>query len=585
MFASRFKCTACRRRLLFQSEARRYASKKSLNYLPDGPVRTRFAPSPTGHLHLGSIRTALFNYLLARRTGGQFILRIEDTDEKRTVPGAEERIIRDLRWAGLQWDEGPEVEGPYGPYKQSLRTMRYREHAEQLIASGYAYRCFCPAHELRAKAEARLKQGLSTEYDRTCIHIPAEESADRAHRGETHIVRLKDPTHQPDFRDLVFGRIRNETRKLAAPAFEDPVLLKSDGLPTYHLANVVDDHHMRITHVIRGVEWMISTRKHVTLYNAFGWTPPAFAHVGLLLDAQGNKLSKRDKAFDIGVMQAQGVLPEALDNFLALLGWSHQDGQGGGKSHNDFMTMADLERKFNLRLTKTNPVVNLDKLWFLAPKHAAARLAAGGPAAEALVDSVFIAVQNFIQDIPLDARLPITSASPEEFRAYVAAVLQVAVSRFTSAQQFAADHQYFWLLTGPAKIELAAPANVQKLLNGARSGVTEERLDPNVVRARCLWAMGDVEDAWTVENLTAALDGAIAKLGKEHNAHVPEDESKAIARLVWGYLRGWIAWGMHGPGVVETMILLGPEVTLSRMMSEVNAEWIWEGKERKEEKE
>ena len=208
-------------------------------------------------MHLGSLRTALFNYLLAKATGGQFLLRIEDTDQKRTVPGAEERICRDLEWAGLQWDEGPGVGGVHGPYRQSERTELYRKHAEDLIDSGHAYRCFCTAERLNELATARSKLGLPTDYDRTCAGIAREESRERADKGHAYIIRLKVPETYPRYEDLVYGRVGGSKGKpkiiLGEQSFEDPVLIKSDGQPTYHLANVVDDHYMKITHVVRAV--------------------------------------------------------------------------------------------------------------------------------------------------------------------------------------------------------------------------------------------------------------------------------------------------------------------------------------------
>jgi glutamyl-tRNA synthetase len=224
---------------------------------------------------------------------------------------------------------------------QSERTPLYRKHADILIQSGHAYRCFCSAERLKAVAETNAKIGLHTQYDRTCYHLPNAESDDRAAQGQKYIVRLKDPERQPYFRDIVQGNIRDgkATLRQASDSFDDPVLLKTDGLPTYHLANVVDDHLMDITHVIRGAEWIISTRKHLIMYNAFGWTPPAFGHVGLLLDRSGSKLSKREKSIDLSGMQEDGVLPEALNNFLVLLGWDKKRHQG------DLLTMDQLREQ------------------------------------------------------------------------------------------------------------------------------------------------------------------------------------------------------------------------------------------------
>jgi glutamyl-tRNA synthetase len=236
------------------------------------------------------------------------------------------------------------VGGPYGPYKQSERTGMYHEHAEILLESGRAYRCFCTAHRLSELAEQRSKLGFPTDYDRTCANIPKEESDHKAAQGEKHVVRLLVPDVYPQFVDLIYGNVGRtlKPRRRGDEAYEDPILLKTDGLPTYHLANVVDDHHMEITHVIRGTEWLPATPKHLAMYEAFGWTPPEFAHVGLLTDQEGNKLSKRNFDTDIASFRDNmGIFPEALANFVALLGWSHG-------SRSDIMTMNDLINRVSI---------------------------------------------------------------------------------------------------------------------------------------------------------------------------------------------------------------------------------------------
>jgi glutamyl-tRNA synthetase len=306
----------------------RRSPKKSNQRLPDYPARTRFAPSPTGYLHLGSLRTALFNYLLARSTGGQFLLRIEDTDRTRTIADAEKRLCDDLEWAGLSWDEGPDKGGPYGPYRQSERTAIYQKHAHDLVESGHAYRCFCSTQRLRELADFQNSTGLPVSYDRKCADIPKEESDDRASKGEGHVIRLRMPATNRPFYDLVYGKVGGAKgvagRERQDGAYDDSILLKSDQQPTYHLANVVDDHLMKITHVVRGSEWLTSTPKHMAMYDAFGWEPPQFAHVGLLVNESQAKLSKRDFDVDIASYRDKlGILPEALSNFVALLGWSH----------------------------------------------------------------------------------------------------------------------------------------------------------------------------------------------------------------------------------------------------------------------
>jgi glutamyl-tRNA synthetase len=281
-------------------------------------VRVRFAPSPTGYLHVGGARSALFNYLFARRNNGTFILRIEDTDRSRLVESAMKEIYDSLRWLGLQWDEGPEAPGAHGPYIQSERLALYKEHAEKLIGSGHAYRCFCTTERLTALREEQEKNKQSLGYDRKCRSASVQETSDLLARGVPHVVRLKIPQGRAVvFTDLIRGPIEYNSDVL-----DDLVLLKTDGFPTYHLANVVDDHAMGITHVLRGDEWIASTPRHVLLYEAFGWDPPAFAHLPVILSEDGKKLSKRKGAASVMDYKRAGYLPEALFNFLALLGWA-----------------------------------------------------------------------------------------------------------------------------------------------------------------------------------------------------------------------------------------------------------------------
>jgi glutamyl-tRNA synthetase len=280
----------------------------------------RFAPSPTGYLHVGGARTALFNYLFARHHNGTFILRIEDTDQKRFQPEALAEIFTSLKWLGLNWDEGPEAGGERGPYFQSQRTATYRCHGSQLLDENKAYRCFCSEERLTNMREeqekARMAQGSG--YDRHCRSLPSGEAAALQASGTPCVVRLKIPDDRSvTFNDMIRGPISYQSAQL-----DDLVLLKSDGFPTYHLANVVDDHLMGITHVLRGDEWIASTPKHILIYEAFGWTPPLFAHMPVILAADGGKLSKRRGAASVLDYQRNGILPQALLNFLALLGWA-----------------------------------------------------------------------------------------------------------------------------------------------------------------------------------------------------------------------------------------------------------------------
>lgn len=336
---------------------------------PKSPARTRFAPSPTGVIHLGSLRTALYNYLLAKSTGGQFILRLEDTDQTRLAPGSEENIYQSLQWAGLTWDEGPKVGGPYGPYKQSERIKIYSKYCQILLDSGKAYRCFCSKTRLDGLSHSarNLFPPSLASYDRKCTHLSKEESDERAHSlGESFVIRLKSPPRYPQFNDLLHGPIDLQTQvNPFDKRYDDPVLMKSDGFPTYHLANVVDDHLMKITHVIRGEEWLPSTPKHLTLYDAFGWKAPLFAHIPLLTSSSDKKLSKRSG--DSGVLsmaQTQKIFPEALINFVALFGWSPVR-DSVGVTISEIFSLSDLEKKFSLNgLTKGNAKVDMKKLQY-----------------------------------------------------------------------------------------------------------------------------------------------------------------------------------------------------------------------------
>ncbi len=315
-------------------------------------IRTRFAPSPTGYLHVGGLRTALFNFLFARHHGGKFILRIEDTDQTRYVEGAVEKIIDGLKWAGIEYDEGPDVGGEYGPYVQSQRTGLYRKYARQLVEQGDAYYCFCTAEKLEKMREEQTAKGLPTRYDGTCRRLSAEDVQRLLAEGQPHVIRLKMPeAGETHFTDLVRGKVTVQNELV-----DDQVLLKSDGFPTYHLANVVDDHLMGVTHVIRGEEWLLSVPKHLRLYEALGWEPPQMAHLSLLLNPDRSKLSKRQGDVAVGDYIEKGYLPQALVNFVALLGWSPGDDR-------EFFTMEELIEAFSLeRVNKSGAVFDLDKL-------------------------------------------------------------------------------------------------------------------------------------------------------------------------------------------------------------------------------
>lgn len=290
--------------------------------MTDRPVRVRIAPSPTGYFHVGSARTALFNWLFARHFGGKFIVRVEDTDRTRYNPEAVDDLMASLRWLGLDWDEGPDVGGEYGPYFQSERLDLYQHYADWLVKEDRAYHCYCSPERLDTLREEQRARKQAVGYDRHCRNLSADQRAEYAAQGITPVIRLKAPLEgQTTFHDVLYGTITFENETL-----DDLVLLKSDGFPTYHLANVVDDHLMEISHIMRGDEWLPSVPKHVLLYNAFGWEIPIYAHLPLILAPTGKgKLSKRHGGVEIRDFRKQGYLPEAMVNYLARIGWSHDD--------------------------------------------------------------------------------------------------------------------------------------------------------------------------------------------------------------------------------------------------------------------
>ena len=283
------------------------------------PPRVRIAPSPTGDPHVGTAYIALFNYVFARKHGGSFVLRIEDTDQARSTEGSEAAIFEALEWLGLNWDEGPDKGGDYGPYRQSERLELYRSEVDRLLESGEAYRCFCSRERLDGLRKQQMAEKRSIlGYDRHCRSLSAEESSKRAKAGEAFTVRMKIPDGEATtFVDGLRGEVRFDNAQL-----DDQVILKSDGFPTYHLANVVDDHHMKISHVIRGEEWINSTPKHIILYRILGWEPPKFYHLGLLRNPDGSKLSKRKNPVSVFHYRDIGYMPETVVNFLGTMGFS-----------------------------------------------------------------------------------------------------------------------------------------------------------------------------------------------------------------------------------------------------------------------
>jgi glutamyl-tRNA synthetase len=327
----------------------------------DTPARVRFAPSPTGRFHLGSARSALYDFLFARKTGGQFILRIEDTDRKRFDPNAESELIEGLHWLGIQWDEGPDVGGPSGPYRQSERLDLYHARARELVAAGHAYYCFCSVERLAQIRQAQQRSKKPPHYDGLCRRIAPDEADARAAAGEPHVVRFKTPKEGSTTAvDLLRGPITVENSTI-----DDYILLKSDGMPVYHLACMVDDHEMGITHVMRGAEWLPTFPLHVLIYQALGWSQPVWVHLSIFLNPSGKgKMSKRHAVDAKGGamsiypldMRQMGYLPEAIVNWIALMGWSYDD-------RTELFTMDELVDRFSLdKLNPSPAAVNFTKL-------------------------------------------------------------------------------------------------------------------------------------------------------------------------------------------------------------------------------
>ncbi|TAQ90252.1 hypothetical protein B7494_g1441 [Chlorociboria aeruginascens] len=493
----------------------------------------------------------------------------------RTVPDSEEKLCRDLEWAGIEWDEGPDIAGPYGPYKQSHRTKLYTQHAATLLDSGNAYRCFCSSERLRILAEHRNRLGLPPDYDRSCAHIPREESDDRAAKGESHVVRLKVPDEYPHFKDIVYGHVRQ--RKSFAPrtqiheSYEDPILLKSDGFPTYHLANVVDDHLMKITLVIRGSEWISSTPKHLAMYQAFGWQPPEFAHVGLLTNKDHQKLSKRDGALNISAYRDDlGIFPETLVNFLALHGWSHQ-------GRTDVMGMEDLIRNASLRFTRGDTIVGFDKLNFLQKRHAAryASLPQDNTLSPAH-DLMELAVSHILKQLE---KIEFQSEKAALYRAmpdvqsrkfFIYSIVLADASNYSNPAEFITRSHYFFHAPSPEKLLAEMPSlKLRNIPSGSQHEISERLIQFTDNFAE----ISDVH--WKTSNIKSWINsivdqGSLSTILRPHlvgesTEKLEELATKAWSKAVHQYLRWAISAGMPGPDGAVTMSILGREESLRRL--------------------
>ena len=561
-------------RLFSTGAPSRHAQRREAK-LPDYPVRTRFAPSPTGYLHIGGLRTALFSYLLAKRTGGKFVLRIEDTDQKRLVPDAEAKILSDLEWAGLRWDEGPGVSGPFGPYRQSERTNIYQSYAKELLDNGSAYRCFCSPQTTGGAQMAYVTSGCY----QNCSSISINEAQNRADDDkEPSTVRLRQPpdVHKRVYPDLVYGKIQRLKQSAAAPVSEDgetgigsadPILLKSDGTPTYHFANVIDDHLMQITHVIRGVEWSASTPLHYDIYSAFNWTPPQFAHVGLLVDQNQAKLSKRnqDLALDVASMRdSHGILPETLTNFLALLGWSNP-------TSNDVMDMESLINNFDLKFTRGNAMVRMEKLWFLQRKHVA-ELCTSAMKQQSLLpikDLVARIVTEVSEKYPefaetADPGLDWLEKADRKGKLtnYCTAILLADSSNYQNATQWVNRNRYFFTFD---------PSQIPEEKD---SYTTDKTVSP-VQLKECVYQLTKILDAphndfdfpWDKSDLGWILSGSTVEkeewMRKQFKRAAGEREE--LLKPMASFLREKIVMGIPGPSIYLVMALLGPDECSRRL--------------------
>ena len=403
-------------------------------------MRVRFAPSPTGLLHVGNARTALFNWLLARGRGGTLILRIEDTDVERSTRESEEGILEDLRWLGLDWDEGPDVGGPHGPYRQSERLDLYRSYASELIQHGHAYYCFCSTQQLEADRRAALEAGRPPQYSGRCRDLPPPDVAERRALGHPAVVRFRVPQGRTvTFQDLVRGTVQFETEVIG-----DPVLVRSDGHPAYNFAVVVDDALMEITHVIRGEDHISNTPRQVLLYEALRFEPPTFAHLALVLGPDHTPLSKRHGATSVAEFRDRGYLPDALVNYLALLGWS----PGGG---DEVLPAPELARRFALEdVGHSAAVFDVDKLAWVNRQY----LRAADPSRLAALAWPHFVRAGFVTDATADAQ------------AYLASIVPLASGSVDRVEQMPSRLAFLFDFD-PARA--CSHAEVQEVLNEAGS--------------------------------------------------------------------------------------------------------------------
>lgn len=475
-------------------------------------IRVRFAPSPTGYLHVGGLRTALYNYLFARKNNGKFILRIEDTDRNRYMEGAVENLIEALKWCGLEFDEGPETNGQFGPYMQSQRLDIYQEYIKELISNGNAYYCFCTPQRLETLKEEQQKLKLpQAKYDKHCLMLSKNEIKEKLENNTPFVIRLNiQPNQRIIFDDIVRGRVEFDSNNV-----DDQILIKSDGYPTYHFANVVDDHLMQISHVIRGEEWLSSTPKHVLLYDSFKWERPIFAHLPLLLNPDRSKLSKRQGDVAVEDYRAKGYLNDALVNFVALLGWNAGDDQ-------EFYYLKELIEKFSLeRVNKSGAVFDLEKLNWLNAEHLRKKTD----------EELLVLLKNEILNLPAE-RYSILNYSDE----YLLNVISAMKERVAFVKEYLSKSPYFF--EPPKEYEESA---VQKNWKPETPGHLKKLYD-----AFSLPINPTKED----------YEDALAKIAEELNV----GKGKLIHPL-----RLAVSGMSTGPGVFDIVVILGKEEVLKRI--------------------
>lgn len=478
-------------------------------------IRVRYAPSPTGYPHIGNIRTALFNWLFARHNGGKFIVRVEDTDQERLVQGAVDNILDGLEWLGIDWDEGPRAGGPYGPYFQSERLGLYRDTAEKLISEGKAYRCYCTRERLAQLREEQQRQKLSIGYDGHCRRLTPEERRDLEAEGGPSVVRFAMPTSGvTGAHDLIRDDVEWQNELL-----DDFVLLKSDGFPTYHLAVVVDDHLMEISHILRAEEWLSSTPRHLQLYKALGFTPPQFGHLPMILGPDRAKLSKRHGATSILEYRDEGYLPDALKNFMVLLGWSLDD-------HTELMPINMIVENFSLeRVSKPAAIFDMEKLQWMNGVYIRQL------STQELADAMLPFLER---DLPAQL-LPID-------RDYLLRIVPLIQERLKLLSDSAQLTSYFF----------------QKKLDYDPSNLVQRGMDQQSTLAALQRAQPELEKAGSFEHgsLEESLRGAGEELGLS-------------PRQFFGALRVAVTGRAASPPLFETMEALGKERVLERIQSAI----------------